>query len=64
METSSLITEMFCFPSPQPTEMSESVTNSFRIQKLLADCTKKSLMQKFSWRNCRACGGKSLPNYV
>ena len=41
METSSLITEMFCFPSPQPTEMSESVTNSFRIQKLLADYTKK-----------------------
>ena len=41
METSSLITEMFCFPNPQPTEMSESVTNSFRIQKLLAACTKK-----------------------
>jgi len=52
METSSLITEMFCFPSPQPNEMSESVTNSFRIQKLLSDCTKKSLMQKFSWKNC------------
>jgi len=51
METSSSITEMFCFPSPQPTEMSESVTNSFRNQKLLADCTiqfNKSLMQKFS----------------